>query len=122
VARGPAGSLKQRQDNVAKFQPGVPRPANAGRKPGSKNKRTVALETLKDKVRLDPLDFLRAVMEADGAVLGDAPSLDQRLTAAKELAGYFYPKRKAIEVSGKVGEMVIQLEWPESRGNEGGEG
>jgi hypothetical protein len=114
VAGGAEGSLRERQDSVAKFTPGTPKPPNSGRKPGSKNKRTEALEALKGKVRLDPLDFFRAVLEADLAVLGgDAPTLDQRVTAAKELAGYLYPKLKAVEVTGDVGELKIKLKWPE---------
>lgn len=85
-----------------------------GRVAGTPNKRTQALTELKEKTRLDPLDFFRAVLEADLSTLkGDAPTLDQRLTAAKELASYLYPKRKAIEVSGEGAEVSIQLRWPE---------
>jgi hypothetical protein len=31
------------------------------------------------------------------------PNLDQRKDAAKELCGYVYPKRKAVEHSGNIG-------------------
>jgi hypothetical protein len=93
---------------------GTPKPPTSGRKKGTPNKRTVALETLKDKAKLDPLDFFRAVLENDAAVLGaDVPDLDQRITAAKELAGYLYPKLKAVEVTGDVGPLAIKLKWPE---------
>jgi hypothetical protein len=98
---------------MAGFQPGKPRPPGAGRKAGTPNKRTQALDALKDKARLDPLDFFRAVLEGDAALLKEDPSLDQRITAAKELAGYLYPKRKAIEVTGEAAPLVIKLKWPE---------
>lgn len=81
---------------------GTPKPPTSGRRKGTPNKRTVALETLKDKAKLDPLEFFAAVLEADAKALGEVPSLDQRLTAAKELASYLYPKRKAVEVKAEV--------------------
>jgi hypothetical protein len=99
---------------VAKFQSGKPRPPGAGRRAGTPNKRTQALEVLKSKAGLDPLDFFRAVLESDLSVLGAAaPTLDQRLTAAKELASYLYPKKKSVEVTGDMGPLAIKLKWPE---------
>jgi hypothetical protein len=54
-----------------KFQPGVPRPANAGRKAGTKNKKNQAIE-----------DFARSIVEhpevqatiADQAIRGELPT------------------------------------------------
>lgn len=111
-----------------KFQKGKPRPPGAGRKKGSLNKRTKELVLAKDilskKDRQDPLDFLYHVMMGERVfarigtnLQGDdfveqeiLPTLEHRLSAAKELAQYLHPKLKAIEHAGKGGEpFVIQI-------------
>ena len=68
------------------FARGQPRPANAGRKKGARNKRTLAAEP---KVNADALDHLAAMMAAK-----DDPTItpDLRLRAAIGLAAYQHPK------------------------------
>ncbi len=80
----------------------------AGRAKGTPNKRTLeAAERLKRFK--DPLSFMATVMEDESV------DILHRLSAARELAQYLYPKRKAIELSGEgeSGEVVgkVALHW-----------
>ena len=87
----------------------------SGRKKGTPNKRTVALRERIEELGCDPIEFMVKVVKGDMSlpvVLGlhegvpiireMAPSYELRVSCAKELAMYLYPKRKAIEVSNAV--------------------
>ena len=66
-----------------------------GRPKGSPNKRGSIVELLLKKMKADPLAHMARLMKD--------PKADRRLRfdAAKELAQYVAPKRKAIELTGK---------------------
>ena len=74
---------------MAKFQAGQPRPAGAGRKPGSSIKATVAAICAEKKC--DPAAIL-AEMAAD-------PKRSEviRFRCAAELLQYIHPKKRSIE-------------------------
>ncbi len=73
------------------FKPGDKRPENAGRKPGTLNKKTMLLFETLETLRVDPvreiIDLLPALEPKD------------KVNVYLDLLGYIYPKRKAIEFS-----------------------
>ncbi len=70
-----------------------------GRAKGTPNKRTLdAAERLKSYQ--DPLVFMAEVMEDEQV------PVEHRMSAARELASYLYPKRKALEISGDGGAEI----------------
>lgn len=101
-----------------------------GRQKGVPNKKTQIIESILEELNCDPIKILAAVANGeplkarigvgelskkapgcedgdDDFVEGDViPTLDQRISAAKELCQYVYPKRKAIEHSGPQGGPV----------------
>jgi len=97
------------------------RTEGSGRKPGTPNKNTKALIDKAEDLGVDPFHFLCLVMKGDWRELGlkvtkktevvegstltreveiepEVPFSD-RFSAAKELASYMYPKRKAVALS-----------------------
>lgn len=73
-----------------------------GRQKGTPNKSTLSLIERCQKLNCDPFDVLVNITKGDWAALGyktDVISFESRLTAAKELMQYLYPKRKAIELT-----------------------
>lgn len=86
---------------MPKFTPGTPKPANSGRRPGSKNKRTLSILELFDDNNFCPgqslIDQLRD------------PEIEEKLNP-KELADihlklmeFKFPRRKAVEHTGADG-------------------
>lgn len=71
---------------------GKPRPEGAGRKKGTLNRQTVALEEICEKHKINPFEAMIKL-----ALTTDKDEL--RFNALKELCQYLYPKRKAVEVS-----------------------
>ena len=69
----------------------------AGRKPGSKNKRTLALRELCAEKDFDPIEFLINVAKDKKIEMGS------RIKAACEVNACLNPKLKAIEHSGNLG-------------------
>lgn len=79
------------------FLKGQPRPDNAGRRKGSKNKLgTVAAERLAE-LKCDPLEGMARI----AADPDNPPELRGKMFA--ELAQYVWPKRRAMEHMGKDG-------------------
>jgi hypothetical protein len=66
---------------------------------GSLNKRTLDLDTLIKDYGCNPIEFLTKV--AEGKLRGNKTqgflTIDHRVTAAKELAKYIFPQRKAVD-------------------------
>lgn len=81
-----------------------------GRVKGVPNKRTLTVIETAEEMGVNPIEFLCLVMKAEVDKLKDVPTLDQRIAAAKELASYMFPKRKAIEHTGKDGEKLFTYE------------
>lgn len=96
----------------------------AGRKKGIPNKKTQLVEDILNNIGCNPLQILADIavgkpMKAgiglnaagDDYAEGEVrPTLDQRMSAAKELAQYVYPKRKAVEHSGSLGTYQLTKE------------
>ncbi len=72
------------------FKKGEPRPANAGRKPGSKNKRISVLEICQ-VIGLDPF--------VEMAKIAQDIRHKYRYDALKELCQYIEPKKKHTDVT-----------------------
>ena len=71
-----------------KFAAGTPRPANSGRKRGSRNKRTLAAAE-----KLDALKHLVEVIESDDGTI----TPDLKLRAAIALAGFQHPRPAPVQ-------------------------
>ncbi len=97
---------------------------SGGRKKGTPNKRTQDVQALVAKASRSPFETLAFISAGDAKKLGHGTTdektktftpapipLDLQLEAAKELAPYLAPKRKAIEHSTPTGPIV--LKWPE---------
>lgn len=96
--------------NAGTFKPGMPRPPGAGRKPGTPNKASLGVFEKAEAEGCDPILFLCAVIQRNQEVLGASAAdveIDHQIAAAKELASYMYPKRKAIEHSGPDGTDLL---------------
>lgn len=72
------------------FKKGEPRPENAGRKPGSKNKRRSIVEVCED-LGFDPFIAM--------AKIAQDVAHERQFDALKELCQYIEPKKKQTEVS-----------------------
>jgi hypothetical protein len=108
----------------------------SGRKAGTPNKSTVALIEKCEELKVDPFEFLCLVMKGDWKALGMSEKVipakydgetmveaekritpeikfEDRLFAAKEVASYLYPKRKAVALSAEdeQGIKVIIEDW-----------
>lgn len=121
-----------------KFEAGKPRPANAGRKKGTPNKRTLEALELFQKYDCNPLEFMVLCIKGDlpcnvcrgklkTKYRGDDGKLhertcescygtgyeklspDARLKAATESAQYVWPKRKAIEHTVDVSDKLAEM-------------
>lgn len=78
---------------MGKFKVGEKRPANAGRKKGTPNKKTKEL-----------IEILGAFNPAEKLVeiFNETDDKDLKASIAKELMKYVYPQRKAVEMTGDV--------------------
>ena len=90
---------------MGRFQTGLPRPENAGRKKGIPNKKTLVLKDVFEQLGHD----------VPAKIAGLIPQLhpEKQVDVYLELMEYLYPKRKAVEHSGPVGgpiEIVARRE------------
>lgn len=104
------------------FKPGDPKPKNAGRKPGTPNKKSLQLEERAAELGVDPFLFLAHFMMGDTKSLGEEPFVDDetgeetypkipledRREAAKELMPYLYGKRKPVDKDGDDSSDLIE--------------
>ena len=79
----------------------------AGRKNGSKARKTVCVQEKLEKLGCDPIEGMVEI--AKEAMTNE----DYTLAASmyKELAQYVAPKRKAIELSNEEGKEPLRIEW-----------
>lgn len=94
----------------------MPRPAGAGRKAGTPNKKTQALHDLAESLGVSPFEILLLVAKGDWKALGiplieikkdgqlvetknPVIDIETRVQAAKEACKYLHPQRKAVELS-----------------------
>lgn len=100
-----------------------------GRAKGTPNKNSLNAIAIAEKLKIDPLEVILYFVKNDWKSLGyksecvtkmlkDGSTIEveritpeMRLTAAKEAAGYIYPKRKAIEhtVEGETGGLALVI-------------
>jgi hypothetical protein len=81
-----------------------------GRPKGVPDKRNLRVAERAAELGCDPIEFLCLVVKADVERLKEAPDLNQRITAAKELASYIAPKLKSVEHTGEsVGSFFEKL-------------
>ena len=103
-AEKPANSREKAgkgKENPGKFKPG--QSGNpSGRKPGCKNKRTLALRELCAEKDFDPITFLIEVAQNEEIEWGS------RIKAACEVNACLNPKLKAIEHSGSLGKGDVK--------------
>ena len=91
---------------------------------GTKNKRTLEIEELFEKLDFNPIEFLAQVAsgkvtefiqtgidEETGKAIGyqAKPKLALRVECAKELAQYIAPKQRAIEVNADIGPIEVKI-------------
>lgn len=84
-----------------------------GRKKGTPNKRTQAVQELLESMDCDPIAGMAriaAMAETDAQAAGEPkdrlPHMNLVKDCYKELAQYVAPKRKAVEHTGEVGTVV----------------
>ena len=100
----------------------------AGRQKGTPNKKTVELMELTEKLGCNPFEMLLLFAKGDHEALGlpevtvvsvtESGEPIERLTispelrqkSAKDACEYLFPKRKAVEVTGKDGEKLFSYE------------
>ncbi len=103
------------------FKPGEPRPANAGRKKGTPNKKTQEFMAMLENNNFDPGEEMVALFQKQMAIYearmnqknakaigrpnlaGALVALGDASTTLNNICQYAYPKKKAIEHSGEVG-------------------
>jgi hypothetical protein len=86
------------------FIKGDQRPLGAGRRPGSKNKRTVELEKAVAATGKTPLQVL---LDSMNHYL-EVGNLDKAVLCAKDAAPYVHPKITSISVGGQLGAPPIE--------------
>lgn len=98
------------------FTPGTPRPAGAGRKPGTPNRATREARELAEQLGIDPFEVLLRFAAGDTDALGLKPyvdgkgrqrepmvPLDLRMQAAAAASRFLLPQLKAVEMTGANG-------------------
>lgn len=82
------------------------RRSNAGRKPGTPNKRTEATIAKAEASGLLPLDYMLSILQ------DEAQPQATRFAAAKEAAPYLHAKLASVDakVKGEVGGKIV-FEW-----------
>lgn len=78
---------------------GQPRPPGSGRQKGTPNKKTQAFIDLCEQRGFNPGEALILIAQT-------AEDESIRFAATKEACSFVYPKRKAVEVTGKDGEKL----------------
>lgn len=110
---------------------------SGGRKKGTPNKATQDVQAICERLKCNPIEIKCHFANGDWNALGyDGPTQTRvtaqgikveedvippelRFAAAKELSNYLYPKRKAVEHSGKDGEALpaFRIQIVDAKGN-----
>lgn len=106
------------------FEAGKPRPANAGRKKGTPNKRTWEARAIAERLGFCPVEQLVAWAQGDWKKLGypgptkivvtkdgdrvEVDRIDEQLRqkSARDLVPYLLPQLKSIELGGDAAEKI----------------
>jgi DNA repair exonuclease SbcCD nuclease subunit len=96
---------------MGQFKAGEPRPEGAGRKPGSENKRSLAIREYCEKRGVSPAHFCIDVLAGDGDAVGkDIISFEDKQWAVETLMPYVEQKLKQVEHTGEsVGDFFLKL-------------
>jgi hypothetical protein len=86
------------------FIKGAKKPPGSGRRPGSKNKRSLQIERAVALTGKTPLEVMLEGMR----FYFEAGDLDRAAAFAKDAAPYIHPRMAAIEVGGKPGALPIE--------------
>ncbi len=107
------------------FEKGKPRHPDAGRRAGTKNKRTEEAQALCERLGVDPLEILLLMAKGDWKALGyedkqklipigDGQTLlvdriDEQLRqkAAKDALPYVRPQLKSVELTGEAAQNAV---------------
>lgn len=81
------------------FTPGSKKPEKSGRKAGTPNKRTQTVIELVESSGKNPITVMLDLLDDEDPAL--------RLAAAKELAQYLFPKRKAENALGESNDTPL---------------
>jgi hypothetical protein len=107
------------------FIKGEPRLPNAGRKKGSRNKRTIALAEASEKallVGLTPLDFLLGLLRDPtkddrlrlDAAKAAAPYCHQKLIAIEDVSRTDDPNKSSAELRQELADMLAEMGYSEA--------
>ena len=91
------------------FKKGEPRPANAGRKRGSKNKASQETEAKAAALGMLPKEFLLYVMNANYKAIKEKKgsiTLDMRIDAAGKVAPYIHRKMPQVVQVSDLGDLT----------------
>lgn len=91
------------------FKKGEPRPPNAGRKRGSKNKASLETEAKAAALGMLPKEFLLYVMNGNFKAIKekkDAITLDMRIDAAGKVAPYIHRKMPQVLQMSNLGDLT----------------
>ena len=104
----------------------------AGRKPGSKTKKTAEIALKAAEEGITPLEYMLNVMREpipeNADPLAKAQMTANRMDAAKAAAPYIHPRLSAVEVKGEIestqrvisAKPLSEHEWTEKYGNDMG--
>ena len=95
-----------------------------GRQKGTKNKKTLLIEEILSSLDCDPIKNLASIARGEpqktliylnketGEYIVDdvPPPINEKTKANIELASYLYPKRKAVEHTGLIGQYTVTKE------------
>ncbi len=86
---------------MAQFEPGKPRPENAGRKPGTPNKRNQEVNAYADSKGVSPARILIDILSGEKTTIAnEAIDKYDYKWAIDTLMPYMYGKRKPIDSNG----------------------
>lgn len=89
---------------MGQFQPGQPRPENAGRKEGTPNKRSQLIRDYMEKKGVNPAHFCVDVLAGDAKAIGkDEITFEDKQWAVETLLPYVEAKLKQVEHTGDGG-------------------
>lgn len=95
---------------MSTFKDGDKKPENSGRKPGTPNKRTLAIREYAASKGASPAQFLIDVLVGDGESVGkEVITFEDKQWAVELLMPYLEAKRKPVDSKGDDSESLVSL-------------
>jgi hypothetical protein len=92
------------------FESGKPRAENAGRKPGTPNKRTLEIQEYATSRNVSPANFCIDILANDTESIGkEVITFEDKQWAIELLMPYLYGKRKPVDSKGDDSESLVSL-------------